>query len=304
MKLRAKGCLSALLLSLGAMSMADVAWADRPERECLAEINSISVWRIVHDPHGSAVNAFPFELNLTNRGNIDCNGRIRIRTDDNTARLKNSATNQYIPYQLEDARTGFDVTPPQLQSDPLAATLRVAPNNGNTVNPYVVRVSPQGNPGAGEFVQQVTFDYITPNSKEVLASRTIPIIYEVRASARIGLKGEYSRVGGVRTINLGELEDRTYSPRTVVTVDATSSYLLEVRSENHGRLVHEEPAWNIPYRLRLGTVEVDLSGPYQIHRVSAEAVNDEYPLQFSVQDTSHKRAGRYSDVLHFTVSAI
>ncbi|WP_292051152.1 MULTISPECIES: hypothetical protein [unclassified Brevundimonas] len=303
MKMRAIRCLSSLVLALGLTATATGAYADRPERNCFAEIVSDSSWRILHDPHGSAINSFPFELRVTNRGNIDCNGRIRIRTDDNTARLHNAETGQYIAYDMEDARTGFDVTPPEFASRPIAATLRVSPN-GVAANGYAVRVAPQGNPGAGQFIQQVTFDYISPNSKEVLASRTIPIIYEVRASARIGLKGEYSRIGGIRTISLGELEDRTYSPRTVVTVDSTRSYLLNVRSENQGRLVHQDPAWKIPYRLRMGSVDVDLSSPFQFQRNSRHAVNDEYPLQFLVQDTSGKRAGRYSDILHFTVTAI
>ena len=300
---RAKGCLSALFLSVGILAAAAPAYADRPVRECLPRIEADTSWRIVHDPHGTAINAFPFELRITNSGTIDCNGRIRVRTEDNTARLKNNETGQYIPYEIEDARTGFDVTPPEFAGRPIAATLRVGPG-AMGVNGYFVRVSPQGNPGAGQFVQYVTFEYLTPNSKEVLDSRTIAIIYEVRASVRIGLKGEYSRVGGIRTIDLGELEDRSYSPRTVVTVDSTRSYLMQVRSENLGRLVHEDPVWTIPYRLRMGSHKVDLSAPYQFQRTIQQAVNHEYPLVFSVQDTDGKRAGRYADVLHFTVTAL
>ena len=301
MIMRATTALGAMFLSLAIATGAQAL--DRPVRDCLPEITSDSAWRIVHDPHGTAINSFPFELKIANRGNIDCNGRIRVSTSNNLARLENPETGQVIAYEMEDARTGFEVTPPEFAERPIAATLRVRPNQ-LAVNGYVVSVQPQGNPGAGQFIQYVTFDYVTPNSKEVLASRTLPIIYEVRASTRIGLKGEYSRVGGIRTIDLGDLEDRDYSPRTVVTVDSTRGYLLSVTSENLGRLVHEDPVWSIPYALRLGSVEVDLTRRFQHTRISREAVNDEYPLSFSVRDTGNKRAGRYSDILHFTVTPL
>lgn len=298
-----KRTLRALLMSLGIGAAAASGALAQGRGVCDAEIIPDTDWRIQYDPHGTATTSYPFQLKVTNNGALDCNGRIRITTQNNLALLENMASRQTVRYSLTDKRTNFDVTPPEASSRPFAATLRVD-GGGIAVNEYQVTVYPEGDLGSGQFIQYVTFDYVTPNSKEVLASRTPPIIYEVRASARIGLKGEYTRVGGMRTIELGELEDRNYSPRTVVTVDSTRGYQLSVTSENLGRLVHDDPVWSLPYRMTMAGQNIDLSRRHLITRQSNKALNDEYPLTFSVTGTDSKRAGRYSDVLHFTVTAI
>lgn len=298
-----KRTLWALLLSLGIGAASAGAVSAQVRPGCQPDIIPDTDWRIQYDPHGTATTSFPFQLKIVNNGSGDCNGRIRVSTSNNQALLENSATRQTVRYSLLDKRINFDVTPPENSVRPIAATLRVR-GMELAVNEYQVTVYPEGNLGAGQFIQYVTFDYVTANSKEVLASRTLPIIYEVRASARIGLKGEYTRVNGMRTIELGELEDRSYSPRTVVTVDSTRGYMLSVTSENRGRLVHDDPVWSMPYRMTMGGMNVDLTRNFQHTRSSNQAVSDEYPLTFTVSGTESKRAGRYSDVLHFTVTAI
>lgn len=304
MKKHVMKTLLVLCMSLGIGAFAGVSGAAAQRLEgCEAEITADSAWLIQHDPHGSALNTFPFELKIFNRGSGDCNGRIRVTSTSTQPYLVSAENGQRVRYSLRDERITRDVTPPESPANPIAATLRV--REGQLVaNPYTVDVYPDQPLGAGRYIQYLTFEYISPNAQRVLATRTLPVIYEVRASALIGLKGEYTRVGGMRTINLGDLEDRDYSPRTVLTVDATRGYILSVSSQNLGQLRHEDPVWSIPYRLKLGGVSVDLSRRFELPRLSNKAVNDEYPLSFSVEGTANKRAGRYSDVLHFTVTTL
>ena len=130
------------------------------------------------------------------------------------------------------------------------------------------------------------------------------LVLEVASSAIIGLKGEFTRIGGMPTIDLGELREGTKSLNTDVYVRATAGYLLTVTSTNGGELRHSQPGWAVDYSLRMGNHTINLEAPYQITVPSTQARSDDYQLAFAVGNVDGKRAGRYSDTLRFTIAAI
>lgn len=143
-----------------------------------------------------------------------------------------------------------------------------------------------------------------PNGS-VWAETPIVVGVRVKSAALIGLKGEFRRVAGVPTINLGQLVEGDKNLNTDLYVISSSSYAVTVTSKNGGRLEESENSdWYVPYTLTVGQHHLNLVEARSWSVNSTRARMDEYPLSISIGSLADRRAGDYRDVVTFTVAAL
>lgn len=261
-----------------------------------------STWVIHYDPFNSGDPVGEFDFEYDNKGHTPCVGRLTVVSTSDLRLLTSRTSAATVPYQLRDVTNLNDITPGS--SANLTGKPTQVPSNGKSTGRVRFTAYPPSDVSAGVYTQNVRLRFVMPNG-EVHAETNVELELRVESSLVIGLAGEFRRVNGMATLDLGQLTQNGSVPLNAkVYVRASSGYQVTVSSQNGGYLRHEQPEWQIPYGLSVGGQIVNLSAPSLLTSNGSGARTDDYPLNISVSDVQAKRAGKYSDVLNFTVTAI
>lgn len=305
---RAKTLVPALAAALGAFALAGHAAAQgqaNAQPNCQLAFDSGSdQWIIQFDPFADSEAARQFDLAVVNRGSGPCTGEVAVDTAGDPFGLTQSGDAQRVPYVLIDERGSVDVTPRAGESArrPGGRPFNLGPGERQILR-FSFAVDSDAPLGAGLYAQNVFVGLNHPNGAP-LVQKPVTLGVRVASTALMGLKGEFTRRGGLATIDLGDLTQGGRTLNTSLYVLSTGGYRVSVTSANAGRLRQGASDWFVSYGLALGDRAMNLSQGDQLEVVSRRPRLDDYPLSINVGSTAGRRAGDYSDVLTFTVSAI
>ncbi|MFN4041858.1 MAG: hypothetical protein ACK4I0_09365 [Brevundimonas sp.] len=311
---RAKTLVPALAAALGVLTLAGQAAAQgqgqgqgqpNAQPNCqLAFESGPDQWIIQFDPFADSEAARQFDLAVVNRGSGPCTGEVVVDTSGDPFGLALSGDPQRLPYVLVDERGSIDVTPRTGESArrPGGRSFNLRPGEREILR-FSFAVDPQSLLGAGLYSQNVFIGVNHPNGAPQ-TQKPVTLGVQVASTALMGLKGEFTRRGGLATIDLGDLTQGGRTLNTSLYVLSTGGYRVSVTSANAGRLRQGASDWFVPYGLAIGDRAMNLAQGDQLEVVSRRPRLDDYPLSINIGSTAGRRAGDYSDVLTFTVSAI
>lgn len=275
----------------------------QPHCELVIE-SSGDQWIISHDPLTSSHAVRQFDLAVVNRGDGPCTGVASVNLRGEPFGLAKEGETNRLPYSLISEDGPVDLTPRTGQNlkRPESRPFNIGAGERQILR-FTFSVSVAENLSAGLYSQTVYLGIAHPNGLP-WAERAFTLGLRVASTALIGLKGEFTRSGGVANINLGPLAEGERPLNTTLYVLSTSGYSVSVSSANNGRLRQGQTEWYIPYSLGVGDRHVDLSRPSQLDVVSVRPRSDDYPLSVTISSTAGRRAGDYSDIITFTVAAL
>lgn len=244
------------------------------------------------------------EINVTNRGDSACVGRMGSSLRGEMFGFGSEDGAAWIPYQLVDEKSGSDITPRAGRNvrGMGGRMIRLMPGE-RSMEILSVAAMPDSATSQGRYTQSLDLN-ISDDDGTLLGTKPLTLGIEILPAAMIGIKGQLARARGTNSVDLGELSPGTKNLPVTIYVISTGGYRVSVASENQGRLKHESSQWFVDYRLRLGSYDINLSTSDNIEIVSARARFDNYPLQIEVGETAGKRAGTYIDTVTFTVAAL
>lgn len=289
----------AISVGIGLILMAPQAMA---QAKCDLVMSAMDTWELQYDPFGDAQNSATFEIQFVNSGHTPCVGRLSASSLGDKGYLESDTTSARVPFALRDVSNSNNITPGT--SGRLTGRTTMIRSDDSGAGRIEFRVTPPQNLQAGRYTQFVDLEFIMPNGT-VHATKRVLLVLNIKPSLIIGLAGQVSRIHGVPTLDLGELtQDGEVPLQARVYVRSSTNYQITVTSVNNGVLRHRQQEWTIPYSLKMGGQDIALGAPYHVTYSHTGAPVDNYPLQIFVRDIAGKRAGRYTDVLRFTVAAI
>jgi hypothetical protein len=293
----------AVLALISAASISLVATT--AQANCSLSIEpSQTVWEIQFDPTQDERATNSFDVAFVNLGSSDCKGTTKFELSDQAFGLSTPELGERIEYQLLDDRNGVDVTPNaggRSAARIATRTINVQPGERKVVR-FTLKANPSDQAGHGVYSQNVEL-LVSDSTGLPVAQRSLVFGINIPHAAVIGLRGEFQRVGGTPTIQLGELVSGEKSLNTALFVGSTGGYSVTVSSANNWALVIPSTDWKVPYNLMLGSTAMNLTQVSSHQVVSRRARADFYKLSVNIGSVSGKRAGNYSDTLTFTVSA-
>lgn len=244
------------------------------------------------------------ELNIVNRGDSECIGRLGASLRGEQYGFRSDSTAPPIPYQLVDEKSRSDITPRAGRNLDRAGgrMLRLAPGE-RSLEIVSVTALPDEATSQGRYVQSLDLT-VTAESGMSLATVPLTLGIDIVSAALIGVKGEVSRVRGGLSVDLGELEPGVRKLPVTLYVVSTGAYRVSVSSLNQGRLKHVNAPWYVNYRMWLGSQSLDLSELDGFDVPSAHWHFDDYPVRIEIGETDGKRAGNYVDRVTLTVAAL
>lgn len=173
--------------------------------------------------------------------------------------------------------------------------------------PFQLGVSTEWGLRAGTYVDQLELALIDRNGRVVDRSAlTITVVIPSAVSLRLVGAVVGGGVGGPAQVDLGSLSStqETRSERFGALIFSTAPYLVRFSSANRGKMLHEQGSEQIPYRLFFDGVLVDLAGANEFPYLDRSAKGgDRRPMSIVVPPVV-ALAGRYSDRVTITVTAI
>ena len=238
-------------------------------------------------------------------GDLPCQATIRM------ARLMPSAQPDFPPYLL------------RASGSRRVEVLANAAAGGTVDSDIVVAAAPSGQQGraipfqigvptewglrAGTYVERLQLLLVDRNGN--IADRstlTINVVIPPAVSLRLigAVIGGESR--GPAQIDLGNLSNsrETRSPRFGALILSTAPYVVRFSSANRGNLLHEQGRALIPYRLYFDGAPVDLAGSTEIPYLDPTPRGGDRRAMSIVVPPVVALAGRYSDRITVTVSAL
>lgn len=191
------------------------------------------------------------------------------------------------------------------RSDVVLANAPAGPS-GRAV-PFQIGVETEWGLRAGTYVEQLELSLVDSGGtitdrKKLTITITIPAAVSIRlVGAVIGGGG-----GGPASIDLGTLSSsaETRSQPFGARILSTSPYVVSLNSINSGKLAQDEGSAEILYRLTFDGALVDLSGANLFPYLSATPKSGDFrPMSLVVTPVSAP-AGRYSDRITVTLSAL
>ncbi len=259
---------------------------------------------IRHNPLEDGAAFGTVEINIVNRGDGECVGRLGASLRGEPYGFRSDNGTAAIPYQLVDEKGSNDITPRAGRNiqGMGGRLIRLMPGE-RTLELLSIAAAPDSATSQGRYTQSLDLT-VSGDDGMLLGTRPLTLGIDVLPAAMIGLKGQLARARGTNSVDLGELVPGTKDLPITLYVISTGGYRVSVVSENQGRLKHENAAWYVDYRLRMGRFDLDLTSPAGFEIVSNRARFDNYPVRIEIGETAGKRAGAYMDTVTFTVAAL
>ncbi|KTE17355.1 hypothetical protein [Sphingopyxis sp. H115] len=292
-------------LFLGAAAVCVGALVPAAAQACTLSVEPVQDQLIIrHNPLEDGAAFGTLEINIVNRGDGECVGRLGASLRGETFGFRSEDGAAPIPYQLVDEKGSNDITPRAGRNiqGMGGRLIRLMPGE-RTMELLSVAAAPDSATSQGRYTQSLDLT-VSGDDGMLLGTRPLTLGIDVLPAAMIGLKGQLARARGTNSVDLGELVPGTKDLPITLYVISTGGYRVSVVSENQGRLKHENAGWYVDYRLRMGRFDLDLTSPAGFEIVSNRARFDNYPVRIEIGETAGKRAGGYMDTVTFTVAAL
>lgn len=237
----------------------------------------------------------PIRLRLRNRGDVPCNGVLRIMRVASFDKLDGPHNNR-MDYRIVDPANIS-----ALLLDPLTQQGQMLPISVNANSTVEIRprlLVPGGQPGRqGRYAATLL--------ASVDLGRDIdPAETELTVSAQVQSRAQANFVGGRNALlDLGELAPAV--TRTInMQVRATADIDIQISSEHHGQLQHASGAKQIPYSMTVNNRVINLDLDDSILMPLTNGIRGQnLPVTVTVGEFSNAPVGEYGDIVTFTISA-
>lgn len=244
--------------------------------------------------HGS------FDVQLVNEGDVPC--QLQFDVDLRGAAFGLTTTGgKRVSYAISDVGAGRDLTPRNGRSNASGRRVIVVPPKSTSLQRLDVVVDPNFQTD-GSYAQSLFLQALKPNSNEILAEKAVTLVVQAPPTATLGLSGNFTRIGGMADVDLGNLEELDRSPSVVMHIKSSRAYKIRASSENGGRLMKSGTNWGIPYRISFDGVSLNPANGVYLSPPGAERRVDNMKLGFDLAGSTDVAAGRYSDVLTLEIS--
>lgn len=234
-----------------------------------------------------------------------CAATIRI------ARIGASPDPDFPPYSLRASGNRNIEILPDPTSGGTADSDVIIPNapagpQGRAV-PFQIGVPTEWGLRAGTFIEQLELSLIDQNGTVVDRSRlTLTIVIPSAVSLRLVGAVVGAGSSGPAQVDLGSLSSsrETRSERFAARIFSTAPYAVRFNSVNLGNLLHEQGREKVPYRLFFDGALVDLTGGSEIPYFDRVPKGGDRRSMSVVVPPVVALAGRYSDRITVTVTAL
>lgn len=194
----------------------------------------------------------------------------------------------------------FDAQTPASQGGAGVITTILEVDAGSEVNiGYDVAARVGWELAADTYLRRILFSLSTLDNAVIVDEGFVDLAVEVPLSSRLDF------VGNVDRLSLGRVKfgEETVSPPFGMRVFATSSYTIDIESENSGQLIRDEGDAFLSYSMRLNGQLLELAPVDTVTSGSrSQLLGDTYSIVASVRAETDQRAGRYSDRVTITVT--
>jgi hypothetical protein len=173
--------------------------------------------------------------------------------------------------------------------------------------PFQIAVPTEWGLGAGTFTEQLQLSLIDKNG-DIADRSTLTVTIVIPSAASLRLVGAVvgGQGSGPAQVDLGNLSSssETHSQPFGALIFSTAPYAVRFGSANLGNLLHEQKREQIPYRLFFDGALVDLAGANEFfYPLRTPKSGDRRPMSIVVPPVA-ALAGRYSDRITVTVTAL
>ena len=242
-----------------------------------------------------------FDLQLVNSGAAPCQVRLGIDLQGAPFGLALPSGSSRVAYAVTDSSSGADLTPRNGKSPLTGNRTVVVPPNSQTLTRFDILVAPQFRTD-GLYAQTLFIQATDPTSNEVLAERPVTLVAQAVSSATMALSGNFTRVGGMADVDLGELHQGAVQVPLVMHIKSSRAYSIRSSSENGGKLVLLGTSWSIPYELTMDGQTVHPSGGTYFSTPGNTRRVDNMKLGFFITGNTDVAAGRYSDIVTLEIA--
>lgn len=236
-----------------------------------------------------------FDVVVRNDGETDCRVELAVGVDPAFA-------GPFPSYSITGPGgvAQFDAQTPASQGGAGVISTFLEIDAGSEVNlGYDVAARVGWELAADTYLRRILFALSTPDDAVILDEDFVDLAVEVPLTSRLDF------VGNVDRLSLGRVKfgEETISPPFGMRVFATSSYTIDIESENSGQLIRDEGDAFLPYSMRLNGQLLELAPVDTVTSGSrSQLLGDTYSIVASVRAETNQRAGRYSDRVTVTVT--
>ena len=241
-----------------------------------------------------------FDLQLVNDGAEACRVRLGVNLQGAPFGLT-TRNGKHVAYALSDATSGNDLTPRSGRSAMNSRrTVVVAPNSETLVR-FDAVVAPEFD-GDGSYSQQLLVQASDNVTGATVAEKVVTLSAEVASSATIALSGNFTRLGGMADVDLGEITQGDIKVPVIMHIKSTRAYQIRFMSENGGKLMLAGTGWSIPYRLTVDDVSISPANGLYSSPLGNNRRVDNMKLGFAITGGANVAAGRYSDIVTLEIA--
>ena len=280
------------------------AMASNSDAGCKLRIEALpSEWRVPNiDAFSTDPTLATFQVQLINDGADRC--KIRLALDTLGAAFGVSTDGgKRVPYSVIERTSGADLSPRAGKSILRSRALVTVEPHSEQIAQFDVALQP-GFETDGSYSQVINVSALGDGDADVVAFRPVTLVATVASSATMALSGDFTRVGGIADVDLGNLEDRKHEPPLILHVRSTRAYQITSSSQNSGKLVLSGTNWSIGYKLSINGVPLDANGGTYRSTSGERSRSDNLRLGFMVTGETDLEAGRYSDIVTLEIGVI
>ena len=280
------------------------AFASTADADCKLRIEaSPSEWRVPNiDVFATDPTLATFQVQLINDGAGTC--RVRLSLDTLGAPFGVSkGGGKRIPYSVIERSSGVDLSPRAGKSVLRSRALVTIAPHSEQVAQFDVALPPSFETD-GSYSQVINLSALGDSDSDIVAFRPVTLVANAASSATMALSGDFTRVGGIADVDLGNLEDRNHQPQLILHVRSTRAYNIRSSSQNSGKLVLSGTNWSIRYKLSIDGVTLDANGGTYQSTSGERSRADNLKLGFTVTGETDVEAGRYSDIVTLEIGVI
>ncbi len=280
------------------------AMASNSDAGCKLRIEALpSEWRVPNiDAFSTDPTLATFQVQLINDGADKCKTRLSLDTLG-AAFGVSTGGGKRVPYSVIERASGVDLSPRAGKSILRSRALVTVEPHSEQIAQFDVALAP-GFETDGAYSQVINVSALDDGNAEVLAFRPVTLVATVASSATMALSGDFTRVGGIADVDLGNLEDRNHEPPLILLVRSTRAYQITSSSHNSGKLVLSGTNWSIGYKLSIDGVSLDANGGRYRSTSGERSRADNLRLGFTVTGETDVEAGRYSDIVTLEIGVI